>query len=367
MIRIDEIYAGVFWPWIRTNRPGIRMFYFDPFGTTGVENLKCTELSIAREHNYILFFDQEPIDKDRHALTFNQFTRKDSLKRGHITDEKKPIIITSEKNSKAIEEICQTYGFQSRYYFFHGWAALDWYRGYNYSLDIIPPEERRITHTFFCPNRIIGGDRWHRVIMMYQIIKHGLQHNHISFPENCPVEQTWSAEIAQKFKPLYPDISDTLVLRSKLPLEFAGETGHPMTSYYLDRFEECNQSLLYLVTETVTKNDCLHLTEKTFKPIALGMPFILLAPPYSLKYLRDYGFQTFESFIDESYDNECDVFKRIEMIAKELKTIDSMTRANKQKLFNDMLPIVQHNLSHFYNGGFEKVLNDELIHMLTSL
>ena len=366
MIRIDEIYHGVFLPWLQTNRPGVKMFYCHPFGRTDVESLQCSNLSWAHEHNYILFFDQEPIDMARHQATFQEFIRRDLERRGHVTDEQLPILVTSEKNSAAVDEVCVTFGFQSRYYFFHGWAALDWYRGYNYSLAIIPPDERQITHTFFSPNRIIGGDRWHRVVMMYQIIKHGLQHNHISFPKDCPVEKAWAADIAAPFKNIYPDISDTLVLNSILPFEFNGESGHPMTSYCLDRFTECNQSLVYLVTETVARNNCLHLTEKTFKPIALGMPFVLLAPPGSLEYLRSYGFKTFSPFIDESYDLEQDIFKRIEMIAKELQRLDKMFRKEKQDLFLSMVDIVRHNHNHFYNGGFEKLLKDELQTMLAT-
>ena len=34
MIRIDEIYNNTFWPWIRDNAPGTRVFFCDPPGRT---------------------------------------------------------------------------------------------------------------------------------------------------------------------------------------------------------------------------------------------------------------------------------------------------------------------------------------------
>jgi len=362
MIRIDEIYEGVFWPWLQLHRPGVRMFYCYPFGRTDVESLLNTDVPSGREHNYIFFLDQEPIDLERQYQTFSSL-----FERGRVTNGNLPILITSEQQSVAVEQVCQKFHFQSRYYFFHGWAALDWFRGYNYSKHILPLENRKITHTFLCPNRIIGGHRSHRTILMYHIIKNGLQHNHISFPQTCPVENEHVGDIVRRYKSIYPDMASVLGHPLPLPFNFANEEGHPMTSYLLGLFKESNESLLYVVTETVASSDRQHLTEKTFKPIALGMPFMLQAPAGSLAYLRNYGFQTFGDFIDESYDQESDIFTRTEMIAKELKRIDSLSIFEKQKLFNDMIPTIEHNRNHFYNGGFELVLKEELDTMLSAL
>jgi hypothetical protein len=46
------------------------------------------------------------------------------------------------------------------------------------------------------------------------------------------------------------------------------------------------------------------LTEKTFKPIKNAQPFVLIAPPGSLQCLRDLGYRTFDSVLDNSYDLE---------------------------------------------------------------
>jgi len=46
------------------------------------------------------------------------------------------------------------------------------------------------------------------------------------------------------------------------------------------------------------------LTEKTFKPIKNGQPFVLVAPAGSLQCLRDLGYRTFDSVLDNSYDLE---------------------------------------------------------------
>jgi hypothetical protein len=125
--------------------------------------------------------------------------------------------------------------------------------------------------------------------------------------------------------------------------------------------------MLYLVTETVATGRRLHLTEKTFKPICLRMPFIIVGTQGSLQYLRSYGFQTFGDYWDESYDDETDDVKRIEMISQILCRLDSMSLEQKQKLFNDMFDVLEYNYNHFYNGNFEQILWNELVAMQSNL
>jgi hypothetical protein len=131
-------------------------------------------------------------------------------------------------------------------------------------------------------------------------------------------------------------------------------------------FDQGAESLLYLVTETVATGRRHHLTEKTFKPIALGMPFVIVGTQGSLRYLRSYGFRTFGDLWDESYDDEPDDSRRIEKIAHTLKLLDELGEY-RQAIFDSAQEIVKHNWNHFYNGGFEAVLWQELKDMLNEL
>lgn len=56
------------------------------------------------------------------------------------------------------------------------------------------------------------------------------------------------------------------------------------------------------------------LTEKTIKVLATGMPFISLSTPEFLSNIRSLGFETYHSLWDESYDQETNYKKRIDMI-----------------------------------------------------
>jgi len=371
MIRIDEIYNNTFWPWLHRNRPGIRMLMCDPFGRSDPDSIISYGTDTDPEHNYTLFFDQEPIHLNIHTATFDkaaelnwELTHKSG---GHSPQtDIAGHLITSERDSDNVDFICNKYHWKGHYYFFHGWAALDWYRGYNKTFLITPLEERTISKTFISPNRIVAGERQHRLEMLYWIFKLGLTGNHISCPETCPAE---NISIHNAITPLvtkYPDIEQVFAAQ-QLPINFAGETDHPMHSCWLSLFDECAESLLYLVTETVATGRRHHLTEKTFKPIALGMPFVIVGTQGSLKYLRSYGFKTFGDIWDESYDNEANDQLRYEKIAALLKRLDSMDIDQKNALFNSANAIIQHNWDHFYNGGFEQILWTELQEMLNSI
>jgi hypothetical protein len=385
MIRIDEIYDNTIWPWIKRHHPGVRLWWCEPFGRTDPDSLVNYGSDDLVEHNYTLLWDQEPIHLNIHMPTFEQvIVQNNDL---HITCEKRnyvnqlaldagypgPLktnrrvgaIITSERNSDTVDAVCEKFGWKSYYYFFHGWAALDWYRGYDRTFLIQPWTERTINKTFLAPNRIVAGEREHRLEMLYWIFRLGMTDNHISCPSICPAENIPILDAIQSLKNKYPDI-DSVFAEQSLPLNFEGETDHPMHSCWLSLFDQGAESLLYLVTETVATGRRHHLTEKTFKPIAMGMPFIIVGTQGSLRYLRSYGFKTFGDLWDESYDDEPDDSKRIEKIAHTLKLLDDLGEY-RQAIFDSAQDIIRHNWNHFYNGGFEAVLWKELQEMLNDI
>ena len=364
MIRIDEIYNNTFWPYISQHCSLTRMFFCDPPGRTDPDALFNFGEDVA-ELNYIFFHDQEPIHLDVHQPLFDDVARRNDDINQH-NGAIHQAIITSEFNSEAVQQVCSQYSWQHYYYFFHGWAALDWYRGYNRAYLMAPPADRDISRTFIAPNRIVAGRRQHRLLVLYHIFKMGLTQNWISCPETCPAENVSVYDAVQSLKKHYPDI-ETVFRNQPLPMSFPGESNAPMHSCWLSLFDECATSLLYLVTETLATGRRQHLTEKTFKPICLRMPFVLVSTQGSLAYLRRYGFKTFGDFWDESYDDEADDLVRIEKIAKLLAHLDALAPNEKQQLFDSMQPILEHNYQHFYGGAFESLLWTELQDMLANI
>ena len=414
MIRIDEIYNNTFWPWLQQNRPGTRLFFCDPPGHTDPEHLFNLGNDSVKENDYIFLHDQEPVDLDTFTPLFNEVKLRNldlvfsdikrmaqnssiqwldlDLRSEHINwiriQKKDPLefyrnnynkyvelvnhnsanlkscghIIVSERG-EYVEQLCSTYKWKTHYYFYHGWAALDWYRGYDRTYLIPRAHLRSPTRTFISPNRIVGGHRDHRVLFLYNVFKRNLEDNHISAPRTCPYEGVDISSIAQKYQDVYPDIVEVLNT-AELPRLFENETTQQMSSYHLTNFAEAADSVIYVATETVYSGDRRHLTEKTFKAIALEMPFILVAPAGSLAYLREYGFKTFSPYIDETYDTIKDDIGRIEAVTQVLAEIQARSAAEKSELWQNLLPRVEYNRNHFYRGGFEQILWQELQAML---
>ena len=341
MIRIDEIYNNTFWPFLKKNAPQTRMFFCDPPGRSDPESLLNFGINDV-EYNYILLHDQEPIHLDIHRALFDDVAARNNDITVYFEGIKNQAVVTSEYNSEFVEQVCSQYNWQHYYYFYHGWAALDWYRGYHRTWLIPPPEQREITRSFIAPNRIVGGKRDHRVLLLYHMFRNQINNAWISCPKVCPAENITIDQIAAKFSTRYPDIS-AVFEQTLLPLNFPGETDHPMHSCWLSLFDESAESLAYVVTETVFQGRRQHLTEKTFKPICLQMPFVIAGTAGSLEYLRSYGFRTFGDVWDESYDTETDDFVRLEKIGQLLKYLDNMNQRELNQLYQAARPVVEHN------------------------
>jgi hypothetical protein len=412
MIRIDEIYNNTFWPWLRTNKPATRMFFCDPPGRTDPDALFNLGQDDVIETDYVFFHDQEPIWMDLHRplfddvvvrnldIAFNaenfpfrwQVPEHNQLFKDHLATcpENLGIFFNTHPNAlqdfkksnperfinpghvivselgEYTEQLSEIYGWKVHYYFYHGWACQDWFRGYDKTFLIPRARDRAPTRTFMSPNRIVAGKRDHRVLFLYNIFKNQLDHNWISAPRTCSYENVDISVIASKYCNIYSDITQVFD-QAELPKLFPGEETQQMTSCWLSNFDEAADSLIYVPTETVYFGRRTHITEKTFKAIALEMPFVLVAPAHSLEYMRSYGFQTFGDVFDESYDLEVDDIVRIEKVTKLLKDLDNLSVKERQQIHRACLPIVEHNYNHFYRGGLTEVLWKELTEMLNGL
>jgi len=107
------------------------------------------------------------------------------------------------------------------------------------------------------------------------------------------------------------------------------------------------------------------LTEKTFKPIKHGQPFVVVGPAGSLQALRDLGYSTFDHVIDNSYDLETDNTRRWQMVRS---AIEQINRCDLDKWFASCLGDIVHNQQHFLTSKKHRLnnLHDKLIHQLAT-
>jgi hypothetical protein len=132
------------------------------------------------------------------------------------------------------------------------------------------------------------------------------------------------------------------------------DTGENITngSQTLGAIPQLMESFLHVVTETCFWEDKTHLTEKIFKPIVAKQPFVLLGCANNLKYLRSYGFKTFDAWWDESYDCITDPILRLQAVVKIINNICAMSNKDLTAMLHAMQHVLDYNHNRFYSKEF---------------
>lgn len=342
----------------------INCLYFYPFGSTDSNNLlnaKNHPLDLTKKIRWCntFFYDQEPIFRDIVEKCIETGFKK--IPGEGIFDAKIQILANSEFSQEK-QFVCQTHNFNDWYYFYHGFAALDWYRDYQYFSN----SQYDFTKVFISLNRLVTKDRSYRLLVVSEMIKHDLLDKGIV---SCHlIDQgwgIWSDELNDENSKL--TVTDKEFISEqigKLSVSIIADVEVPRGSLSADAgFEELNllqDAFWHIVTETIFYYPKLHLTEKTFKPIVARRPFMLVSAPGNLAYLKSYGFKTFDKWIDESYDNEPDNSLRIAMIIAELRKLCNLSPSDLRAMYEEMIPTLEYNFNHFYNE-FKTIIVREML------
>ena len=114
------------------------------------------------------------------------------------------------------------------------------------------------------------------------------------------------------------------------------------------------ESSLNIVTETYGQEyeQSIFLTDKIWKPITHYQPFVIIGARGHLRSLKRLGFQTFDTWIDENYDNIIDDQQRLNAAINSARRFYSRTREEIAEDMSQMIDIFLHN-SNNYQTLFE--------------
>lgn len=373
-IPLDNLYH-----WIRglANEP-VSIYTFKPHGSKNIKDLSLLEVDdtniIAPE---IVCHDQEPLNYSQHAdvsifdlwlhvrQSCNYMSRYDAIMSSLESEYRylnfytmlralKPqsifdryILLHSEKNSIDVEKFSIVA--EPVYYWCHGILARDWYRFAEHDVRLnkkLPPSK-----TFLVYCRAWSGTREYRLKFLELLLDNNLitdcKTSILHSDQGHRLESYQCAD--KKMQP-----TDAVKMLNIINNHFSADSS---ADYIPEDFIETNISI---VLETIANSEKIHLTEKTLRPIACGHPFMLMAGPGALEYLRSYGFKTFSPWINESYDLETDPIKRMQLIVAEMKRIQCLPEKEKTQLFNKIKKIALHNKSHFFSSSFANTIVCEL-------
>lgn len=332
-----------------------RMRYFWPFGTTKhlMANLNPIQDGQFRGllGPLVLFhYDQEPIYQD------DIETIKDAM--WMTRPHRFPRLLANSERSHLKRQVLKECDSLDWYFFYHGFAALDWYRDANYLRG-----DNHLSHAFISLNHHTTNLRSYRLALTARLIKHGImdhgivslhtdaEHIRNEIDSDHTYLSAYSKELIERFLLTrnLPLIADRFDISGTASADFG----------YLD-YRLRRTAAFSLVNETVFYHDKLHLTEKIFQPIVCSRPFILAGAAGNLQYLKSYGFQTFANWIDERYDEEPDPDIRMDMIVAQLERLCSLSISQLRSMLQDMQPVLDHNKKHFF-GEFRRIIIDECV------
>lgn len=107
--------------------------------------------------------------------------------------------------------------------------------------------------------------------------------------------------------------------------------------------EDYEKTFISMVTETLVDEGTLFISEKVWKPIMVGHPFIVYGNLGTLKFLKSMGYRTFDKWVSEEYDNEPDSGKRCNMITEELIKLSTKTVEELKLIRSEMNEVCDHN------------------------
>lgn len=347
------------------------IYCFSPHGSKNIEDLNPLQNSFNSWYEHVVYpgvwcHDQEPLDYDffqtqtRHFdyawpnLTRSLAKKSDSLGSLNLPGLRanlmyyshvfsKNLLVHSEQRSRNLEKY--TTKSVAVYYWSHALIARDWFR-YAEHEDFTKNANKR----FLIYNRAWTGTREYRLRFGDLLIEHKLTDHCLTFCS--PIENGEHYQTHTFKNPVWrPDH----VLENYFPPSLADACA---SADFIT--EDYRSTEIEIVLETLFDDQRLHLTEKSLRPIACKQPFILAATHGSLQYLRDYGFTTFDSVWDETYDTIEDPYERMQAIINLMLEITAWSDVQRRDNVQLMAQIADHNQKHFFSKDFFDLVITEL-------
>lgn len=231
-----------------------------------------------------------------------------------------PILCHSESNSQEVVDFESNFTITC-YYWYHAFISQDWFRHWQHNQSLFTTDRSSNKFRFLLYARDFSGSRQYRK-QVVQTLRHHRSQILFDWDETKHITPNYSAKI---------DVNDA------------------------------EQSAVHLVLETLFDHNKIYLTEKIFKPMVMGQPFIIFGPPGSLKYLHRYGFKTFSECWPEDYDSEFDHDKRLAMILNLISWLVKLPQDDFQKTYLKCLATIEHNRRWFFSDQFTDLCWRELV------
>lgn len=194
--------------------------------------------------------------------------------------------------------------------------------------------------------------KW-RATVMSDLHRQGVLNNsYWSYRTDVPVDHD-SDPFNLKFFPGLKEYTEQFV--NGAPYVCDDMSAEEQNNHKLTNLEHYDNSYCNIVLETfidIESSGGTFLTEKTFKPIKNGQPFIVVGPKGTLQCLRDLGYRTFDHAIDNRYDLEQNITMRWFWIVNAVKQLHSQ---DLKEWYAKCLEDLTHNQQLFLSSKYDRL------------
>jgi hypothetical protein len=202
--------------------------------------------------------------------------------------------------------------------------------------------------------------RYHRIAHLFKILVNGWEKKGLVSGHWTNDASNKNSSIPYQFFTNVPEHVYGRFLKVKLPLHVDGDfvsscsLSPDISKETIFNHSIYKNSLLSVVTETAYHRSGMFYTEKIFKPIAAGHPFMVLGPVNLLRRLRQLGYETDFFVIDQSYDENPNPIERFEAMHESLGQWIMLSQADKFKKLKQSLDKIKHNQELFRQSSYER-------------
>jgi len=204
-----------------------------------------------------------------------------------------------------------------------------------------------------------GRPLWHRLGIAGHLASLYPAESYVNLRGNYNNEDSRKLfELTELFTNAPEQIKTFSNIADSLPLVLEKQDGYTPgqqdTSGFTDQLLEFYPDILIdVVAESYTSGDTFCPTEKTFRPMLMKKPFIIMGPKNHLIYLRQMGFRTFHDLWDEDYDGY-DPVTRFQHIIEIVDTLATKSKNELDDMYHKMQSILDYNYDLLINCGYSR-------------
>lgn len=198
------------------------------------------------------------------------------------------------------------------------------------------PDKKTFEYSWVCPQRIYKP---HRAVLFAQLKRYS--HGNISL-QSKGAELHYPSLSYEEYDNTYDNLTNLLAMKKNY-----------------------NSAVFSIVSESQFAEQYGIITEKTFNSIVAGMPFVVCGHRGAVNQINRLGFETYDTFFDQLYDdldNSVRIKFMIELNRKLIK--NKLSTVELQMIFEELAGTIEFNRNYFFEQFGDQLISELRLDLL---